>query len=143
MLKTGSKQNGLLHADAEPPEGKASYLPAWHKIRPDTADTCLQLRGNLKELLYQNPQGDTQQDRPQTGLVRLIYAHQGPDDETEEIMFCRQAVHAHVTLDARGWPDRAACGDSVWPRVRNAETRQSRCLGQCNIVPVRLHGFHG
>ncbi len=44
-----------------------------------------QLRGSLKELLYQNSEGTSEDDRPQRGYVRLVYC----TDEGDKVTFGR------------------------------------------------------
>jgi len=51
-----------------------------------------QLRGSLRELLYDNSEGSGAQDRPQRGYVRLVYC----TDEDQEVAFSRHIQPANA-----------------------------------------------
>lgn len=55
-----------------------------------------QLRGSLKELLYHNSEGNTDQDRPRKGFVKLVYR----TDEGEEVCFSRHIQPSGSDPDA-------------------------------------------
>ena len=55
-----------------------------------------QLRGSLKELLYSNSAGQSADDRPRKGFVKLVYA----STEGEETHFSRMISPSSSTADA-------------------------------------------
>ncbi|KAL6760529.1 RecF/RecN/SMC [Haematococcus lacustris] len=55
-----------------------------------------QLRGSLKELLYQNSDGNTDADKPRRGHVKLVYL----TDEDQEVVFARHIQPSSSEPDA-------------------------------------------
>ena len=55
-----------------------------------------QLRGSLKELLYSNSDGTSEQDRPRRGHVKLVFE----TSKGEEIQFQRSIVPSGASADA-------------------------------------------
>lgn len=71
-----------------------------------------QLRGSLKELLYVNSDGNTAEDRPKRGYVKLVYC----TDEGEQIAFSR-----HIQ------PSSASDPDATYQSVYRINDRQVGC----------------
>jgi structural maintenance of chromosome 1 len=54
-----------------------------------------QLRGSLKELLYSNSDGTSEEDQPHKGYVKLIYC----TDQNEQITFARHIQPSGAEVD--------------------------------------------